>query len=222
MRVALLSGGKDSLYAASRLWPPDVGLVLVYEFPEPSPHLLNLGATLSTLGLTGIPVVVARLPRGREPQETVRVLRLLGATEIIAGDVFVEDHLRYMERIAGEAGAVLREPLWGMDTLELLHKIVEWGVEALVTGVRGVPRRILGMRLDRETVWALEEEARRHGFDPLGENGEYHTLVLNSPLHSEPLTYRVLGEVRSGRVEALLVAAPDPGGVEPYKGGDGV
>lgn len=211
MRVALLSGGKDSLYAASRYWPPDFGLMLVYQFPEPSPHLLNLGASLATLGLTGIPVVVARLPRGREPQETVRVLRMLGATEVIAGDVYVEDHLRYMERIAGEAGATLREPLWGMDTLELLHEIVEWGVETLVTGVRGIPEKLLGMKLDRGSVWVLEEEAKRHGFDPLGENGEYHTLVLNSPLHSEPLTYRILGRLEAGRVKALLVVAPDPG-----------
>ncbi len=209
VRVALLSGGKDSFYAATRLWPPDVGLMLVYEFPEPSPHLVNLGASIATLGLAGIPVVVARLPKGREPVETVRILRLLGATEIVAGDVFVEDHLRYMERIASEAGATLREPLWGMDTGELLHRIVEYGIEALVTGVRvrsGAPESLLGLRLDRETVHIVEEEARRRGFDPLGENGEYHTLLINSPHHERPLNYRILERLSSGGVSLLRVA----------------
>jgi diphthine-ammonia ligase len=211
-RVALLSGGKDSLYAASKLWPPDLGLVLVYRFPEPSPHLVNLGATLKTLTLTGVPVVVARLPRGREFEETVRVLRLLGASELVAGDVFVEDHLRYMERVASEAGATLREPLWGMDTGELLHEIVEYGIEAVLIGLRGLPRSLLGMKLNRQTVWILEEEARRHGADPLGENGEYHTLVVDSPHHSELLRVGVLRSLRVGSVDLLIVEAEAPGG----------
>jgi len=212
VRVALLSGGKDSLYAASRHWPPDVGLVLVYRFPEPSPHLANLGASIETLTLTGVPVVVARLPPGGGFEETVRVLRLLGATELVAGDVFVEDHLRYMERVAGEAGAKLREPLWGMDTLELLYKIVEYGIESLVIGVRGLPRSLLGLRLSRATVDLVAEEARRLGADPLGENGEYHTLVLDSPLHSRPLRVRTTRALRVGETD-LLIVTPDPRGL---------
>ncbi len=207
MRVALLSGGKDSLYAATRLWPPDLGLVLVYRFPEPSPHLANLGATVKTLTLTGIPVLVARLPRGREFEETVRVLRLVRASEIVAGDVFVEDHLRYMERLAGEAGATLREPLWGMDTTELLYRIVEYGIEAVITGLRGLPRSLLGVRLNRETAPLVEEEARRLGADPLGENGEYHTLVTKSPHHSEELRVKPVRSLRIGTVDLLLVSA---------------
>ena len=41
----------------------------------------------------------------------MKLLQRLGADEIVAGDVYVEDHLRYMESVAAEAGARLREPL---------------------------------------------------------------------------------------------------------------
>jgi uncharacterized protein (TIGR00290 family) len=189
-----------------KLWPPDYGLLLVYKFPEPSPHLVNLGKSVETITLTGVPVVVARLPRGREMEETVRVLRALGADEIVAGDVYIEDHLRYMERVAAEAGATLREPLWGRDPEELLYEIVGSGVRAMVIGVRGAPRRLLGAELTPQSVHDIVEEARRQGWDPLGERGEYHTIVLDSPVHSERLRVEVAGRLSAGSVEILRLA----------------
>ena len=206
MRVALLSGGKDSLYAAMHYWPPDVGLVLHYKFPEPNPHLENLGKTVETITLTGVPVVVARLPKGREFETTASLLKKLGARELVAGDVYIEDHLRYMERLADTVGAKLREPLWGLDPEELVYKMVETGIKALVIGVRGEARRILGMELNPATVDSLVEEARRGGWDPLGEKGEYHTIVLESPVHFERLRYEIVGRVNIGGVGYLKLS----------------
>ncbi len=202
-RVALLSGGKDSLYAATRYWPPDYGLLLVYDSPLPNPHLENLGKTVETLLLAGIKVVVAKLPRGREYAETVRVLKSLGTDTLVAGDVYIEDHLKYWERVAGEAGAELREPLWGMDPRELLYRIVEEGFEALVIGVRNELLPWLGRVLGRETVEAFAEYVEDKGFDPLGERGEYHTLVLESPVHASRLTPRTV-EVKASENYWLL------------------
>lgn len=202
-RVALLSGGKDSFYAALHYWPPDYGLILHYSFPEPSPHLVNLGKSVETLLLAGVRVVVARLPRGREREETVRILRGLGASEIVAGDVYIEDHLRYMESVASEAGAKLREPLWGRDPIDVVHGIVEAGLEATVIGVRGPWRGLLGFRIRRDTVDGLIGMAKRWGFDPLGERGEYHTILEYSPRHSERLKFGVAGRVEQGNVVIL-------------------
>ncbi len=208
-RVALLSGGKDSLYAAMHYWPPDYGLVFIYDFPEPSPHLVNLGVSLETLTLTGIPVVVARLRRGREREDTVRVLERLEASEVVAGDVYIEDHLKYMERVAAEAGAKLREPLWGRDPEELAFEVFERGFRALVIGVHGKLLQWLGEVIDSQNIASLVEEARRHGLDPLGERGEYHTLVLESPVHQAPLADPVRVEVENhGRLWILRLASP--------------
>ena len=190
-RVAFLSGGKDSLYAALQRWPIDYGVILVYEFPRPSPHLVNLGKSVETLLLTGISVVVERLPRGREKEETIRLLRRLGASEIVAGDVYVEDHLRYMEGVAGEVGAKLYEPLWGMDPEELLYREMEAGIASLVTGADERLSNWVGRLLSKDNAGELASEAKRLGLDPLGEQGEYHTLVVNSPVHARRLSYRV-------------------------------
>lgn len=208
-RVAMLSGGKDSLYAAMHYWPPDYGLVLVYEFPTPSPHLVNIGVTVETLTLTGIPVVVARLRRGREREETVRILRSLGASEVVAGDVYIEDHLRYMERVASEAGATLREPLWGRDPEELVFEIFSRGFKALVIGVHSGLLQWLGEKLDSGNIASFVEDAKGKGLDPLGEHGEYHTLVLESPVHQEPLPDPVRVDVEAhGDTWILRLASP--------------
>ncbi len=191
-RIAFLSGGKDSLYAATRYWPPDFGLFLVYEFPVPSPHIVNLGKSVETILLAGIPVVVARLNKSRERDETIRILRKLRATEIIAGDVYIEDHLKYMSEIAVEAGAELREPLWGRNPEELLREIMGQGFEALITGIKGCMKDWIGETLNKATVEDFVKDAHKCGYDPLGERGEYHTLIIKSPYHKSALTYKAL------------------------------
>lgn len=189
----MLSGGKDSLYAAYRLWPVDMGVILVYEFPRPSPHLMNLGKSVETLLKAGIPVVVARLSKGREREETVRLMRSLGVDEVVAGDVYVEDHLKYMESVARDSGATLREPLWGLDPEDLAHRIFDEGFETLIIGgVKGL-RRWVGREGNSLNAEEFINDVKELGLDPLGERGEYHTLVVNSPLHRSKLTYDVLG-----------------------------
>jgi len=197
-RIALLSGGKDSLYAASKFWPPDLGLILVYEFPVPSPHLLNLGKSIETILLTSLNVVVTRLTKGKEREETIGILKRLNATEIIAGDVYVEDHLKYMENIAKEVGATLREPLWGRDPEELVYEIIDkWEVNALITGIKGCMKDWIGKVLSKDTVDSFVLDAKKCDYDPLGERGEYHTLVLRSPLHRSNLSYEIAKSIRT-------------------------
>ncbi|MEM3999015.1 MAG: ATPase, partial [Ignisphaera sp.] len=190
---AFLSGGKDSYYAIYRSGiQVDIGLVLVYDFPRPSPHLVNLGKTVETILLMGIPVAVVKLGKGREFVETVGFLRSLGVDTLIAGDVYIEDHLRYMENIAKEVGAALVEPLWGMDPEDLLYKEIEDGLKPMVIGCVNGLGKWLGVVLDRDNVYAFAENAKSIGVDPLGEKGEYHTIVLSGPLHKASLSYKIV------------------------------
>ena len=78
MKIAMFSGGKDSLYASIRAGPIDAYVVLVYSFPISSPHLVNLGPSVQTGLLTRKPVFIKRLTKGKEFSETVEFLRFLG------------------------------------------------------------------------------------------------------------------------------------------------
>jgi len=205
LRVALFSGGKESFYASVLAGPVDAYVVFIYEFPEPSPHLINLSLSIESGTSTGLPVIVKSLSRGREFIESVEFLKSLGTNVIVAGDVYVEEHLRYMERLASEVGAELKEPLWGLDPEEVLAKEVEYGIEALVTGVRESASELLGKLISRETHEELLDLIRKLGIDPIGERGEYHTLVINSPKHLRRVRYRVLNTFRRGGVEVLIL-----------------
>ncbi|MEM0026691.1 MAG: ATPase [Ignisphaera sp.] len=191
--MAFLSGGKDSYYAVYRsAIRIDMGLVLVYDFPRPSPHLVNLGKTVETILLMGVPAAVVRLDKGREFVETVDFLRSVGADAIIAGDVYIDDHLKYMERLAKEVGATLIEPLWGVDPEDLLYKEIEAGLKPLVIGCVEGLGKWLGTVLNQDNVYAFAENAKSIGVDPLGEKGEYHTIVLSGPLHKAGLSYKIV------------------------------
>jgi diphthamide synthase (EF-2-diphthine--ammonia ligase) len=48
----------------------------------------------------------------------------------------------------------------------------------------------LGIEIHRDRVVTFAEYCKSVGIDPLGERGEYHTLVLTSPLHKDEVMYR--------------------------------
>mgnify|MGYP001772593890 CR=1 FL=1 len=174
LKVAMYSGGKESVYAALLEWPVDLFLFLVYDFPRPSPHIVNIGPAIR-FGSLLAPVLVKKLTRGRELEEKAELLRRLGVSVIVAGDVDVEEHLKYMEKLAALAGASLKEPLWGMDHEELLHREVE-ELEFLVIGASR--RELLCRRVDGRNAGEFAALAKSLGVDVLGERGEYHSQVV--------------------------------------------
>jgi diphthamide synthase (EF-2-diphthine--ammonia ligase) len=58
------------------------------------------------------------------------------------------------------------------------------GIETIIVSCNTVMgERFLGQRLTASLVGELEAL----GVDPCGENGEFHTLVLNCPLFNNPI-----------------------------------
>lgn len=199
MKIAMFSGGKDSLYASIKGGPIDAYIILVYNFPIPSPHLVNLSLSIQTGLLTGKPIFIKRLTRGKEFHETVEFLKFLGVDTIVAGDVHVEEHLKYMERLASEVGASLKEPLWGMDPLEVFYEEVKYGIESRIIGVIHDLKDILGKVINRDSCEEIVKYIIEHKTDALGERGEYHTLVEYSPIHHDKLRYRVVRRISTNR-----------------------
>lgn len=192
LKAALFSGGKDSTYAALLEWPVDLFVTFVYEFPRPSPHLLNMAKLVELANAVGVPLVVQRVHKGRELEEEAALLRRLGVSTVVAGDQAVEEHLKYMERLAAEAGARLREPLWGLDPAEVLAKELE-EVEFLVIGAGRSASEIVCERVDRRSGPRFLERLRALGVDPIGERGEYHSLVVEIKRLPAAIGYRCAG-----------------------------
>ena len=185
--AVLFSGGKDSLYALAQA--RDAGIQvseLVYAIttaPLPhNAHLANLPLLAEALGL---PLTVIALERGREQASLTEGLRRLDVPVLISGNLFLQDIHDWYESACAAANVALQEPLWGRETQSLLREEVTWGLRALIIGLdeQQMPVHWLGKELGESTLETFLLESQHHGFDPCGEKGEFHTLVLHSPLH---------------------------------------
>ena len=126
-----------------------------------------------------------------------------GITDIVFGDLFLEDVRRYREKLLGGTGIRPVFPLWGRDTRELAREMIAGGLEAAVVCLdpRTLPRGFAGRRFDAGFLEDLPA-----GIDPCGENGEFHTCVTAGPMFDTPLALRS-GEIveREGFVFADLL-----------------
>lgn len=194
------SGGKDSymaLHLAREMgFEIEYGIHMIVEnrvsYHGPRELIMVQQAALGMMG------IFTRTTWEKYEEDFKKVLESLrrgGVETVIFGDVFIESHREWVERVCREAGLEAVEPLWGINTGDLVRKAVDLGVRAMI--IRTIDReplaKYIGRVLDRETIEGLIES----GIDPAGEHGEYHTIVLDAPL------FRIGVEVLEGRVETV-------------------
>ncbi len=136
-------------------------------------------------------------------REAVAAAVRAGVTHVAFGDLFLEEVRAYREEQLAGTGLDPLFPLWGEDTARLARRIVDSGVEAVITCLdpRKLPRSLAGLPFDHALLDGLPD-----GVDPCGENGEFHTCVLAGPMLRERIRARP-GEVveRDGFLFADLV-----------------
>jgi len=107
----------------------------------------------------------------------------------VFGDIDIDANRKWEEDAAIAAGIVAVLPLWKQNRHDLVYQMIECGIEAIIVSCnRKLGKDFLGKSIDAETVIALEYA----GVDVCGENGEYHTLVVNSPFFASPVEYQIV------------------------------
>jgi uncharacterized protein (TIGR00290 family) len=116
-------------------------------------------------------------------REVMHELREKGVEGLVVGDMAVDGHRQWVESMCGEFGFMPLLPLWGRDPADVLDEFVAEGFEAVTVCVKGefLGDAWLGRRIDREFKAELQD-AGRPAVDVCGENGEYHTFVVDGPL----------------------------------------
>ena len=115
---------------------------------------------------------------------------------LVAGDIFVEAHVLGLKDVCSKVGLELLEPLYRRDTSEVFDEIFSLGFKALITGVnlKYLGEEWLGFIISKETSASFLSKIG--SADPLGENGEFHTLVLDCPLYAK--SFKVKSVERKG------------------------
>ena len=185
--VGLFSGGKDSLYAVHLAEKQGITvdhlITLLPTLPWPSPHSENIEALKILAKSMKKHLTIVDF---QKENAFIEALKSLEVDALVAGDINVEAHLSGLKDVCSKTDLELLEPIYGRDTSELFHEIFGLGFKALITGVNleNLGEEWLGFTISKET--SGEFLSKIGNADPLGENGEFHTLVLECPLYSKP------------------------------------
>ena len=105
-------------------------------------------------------------------------LKADGIRHMVFGDLFLEDIRAYRDARLASVGMEAVYPLWRVPTDRLARNMMEAGVEAYVATVdlSKLDAAFAGRRWDAGFLADLPG-----GIDPCGENGEFHTCVVDGP-----------------------------------------
>ena len=204
--VSSWSGGKDSCFACYKAIQDGYKIT----------HLLNFISRESQRGCfhglesdllklqaerIGIPIVQKEVSSDmknyeQEFKEAVLELKAKGAEAMVFGDIYLLEHESWIDRVCGEINIPNVQPLWNVPTLKLMDEFIALGFKAVIVSCKAdvLGSEFLGRHIDKDLIQQFEAM----GICPCGENGEFHTLVVDGPFFKKPIeileTRKVLKE----------------------------
>ena len=187
------SGGKDSCLALHRACKDGAEAVCLLTMISEDgirsrSHGLRREVLEAQAAAIGIPMLM-RCAAWDEYEsvfiEALRKIHTQGVNIGVFGDIDFPPHLEWEEKVCAKTGMTACLPLWGSSREKLIDEFLSLGYKALIVTVdeKKLDRKFLGRMISRELIG----EFRKMGIDPCGENGEYHTLVVDGPVFSSPL-----------------------------------
>jgi uncharacterized protein (TIGR00290 family) len=217
--VVLWTGGKDSALALEEVRRKGVGTRELVTFVPPRAtfraHPLSLMRAQSVS--LGIPHRRIRIcpPFRLSYEVAIRRLREEGITTLVTGDIApVEGYPNWLVERARPAGVKVERPLWGRDRTALLKRMLSLRFRPVFTAVRCPPFSPdwVGRPLDAKSVDDLRALASSTPFDICGEQGEYHTMVLDGPGFRTPVLLPDFTTARHGGLHCLSLREPRSSG----------
>jgi len=223
--ASLFSGGKDSSWALYRALEDGLNVTrLVTVHPGDDSYMYHVPATnLAALAAESIGIDLLEVDPGDlgaeaatdsaaqgdaelEPLEAA-LCELAGEIDLVgvtAGAVESEFQTSRIEAMCERLGIDLYAPLWQRDPVTLAEEMLDAGFEILIVQVAaaGLDESWLGRRLDADALDELVALNERYGVHPLGEGGEFETLVTDGPHMDRPieLEYETVWEGTRGHI----------------------
>jgi uncharacterized protein (TIGR00290 family) len=194
--AVLWTGGKDSALALYEARCAGYFIDRLVTFAPSNPDFLAhpialMRAQAHAMGLPHEIVEIGPDARAGYRSAIARLRQQHGIAVLITGDIdLVEGMPNFVRECSRGLDVDVFMPLWQRNRSELMRKLVDLDFEVIFTLVKQPWFTIdwLGRRIGVECLQALEELRQATGIDICGENGEYHTMVLNAPMFGERLS----------------------------------
>lgn len=214
MRVAVLwSGGKESSLACHKVMAQGHDVVTLVTFilndwPSLCHPLSMMSLQSEALGIPHVALKVEEPYKETYRQSISSLVRTEEIQGIVTGDIWIEEHRRWMEDVCEGLGIHVIMPLWNENTHDILDAVVSNEFRPVFTCVKEpwFDADWLGRQLDSQRVEALKSLHDRFGIDVCGEKGEYHTMVLDGPIFKRSIR---IEEFTVKRKNTVLLMSPD-------------
>ena len=148
-------------------------------------HGIKAGVLALQAEAIGIPLIQLKTSWENYEENFKKVVKELkdkGIEGGVFGDMDLEEHREWVERVCGEVGIKAFLPLWGTKPEKLIDEFLKLKFKATVIATK-LEEDLLGKVLDK----ALVRRIVRLGSHPCGESGEYHTFVTAGPIFRRAL-----------------------------------
>jgi uncharacterized protein (TIGR00290 family) len=190
MVVSSWSGGKDSCLACYKAMKSGLQVKYLLNFISKEykrccfhgieANLLNLQAKLIGIPLVQKEVSPDMKEYEKEFKQAVSELKVKGIRKMVFGDVYLEEHKCWVERVCRDLEIRPIEPLWGISPDKIVEDFIKLGFKAIIVSCKAqtLGKEFIGRYVDRDFLRELKEKQ----ICPCGENGEFHTFVVDGPL----------------------------------------
>ncbi len=187
------SGGKDSCYALMKVLRDEHELkALVNMMNENGKISRSHGLPLSVLQQQAtamqVPLYVQPTSWNEYQLHFVQTLQKIKQDHkveaMVFGDIDLQEHRNWEEMVCQKAGLNALLPLWKQDRKKLVMEMLDAGIKSMIVSCNStMGEKFLGRMITPNLVAELEAI----GVDVCGENGEFHTVVINCPLFNKEI-----------------------------------
>ncbi|WP_276704167.1 MULTISPECIES: diphthine--ammonia ligase [Romboutsia] len=200
--IMSFSGGKDSILALYRMikkgYEPIALLTTVKKNQEKSwTHGLGKEFLHRISKSLDIPLLLVECDVNeyeRKFEEALIKAKDMGATMCVFGDIDIELHKKWDVDRCKNAGIKAELPLWQQNREDLVYEFIDSGFTTVINKVnlKYMGIEFLGKELNREII----DDIKSTGSDACGENGEYHTFVVDGPLFKNRIDFTNEGIIK--------------------------
>ena len=190
------SGGKDSCLALDRALMDGfevTHLLTMFDDRENQSrsHAVRLEVMRAQADSLGIELIAPRASWQNYERvfiETICELKEKGCEHGVFGDIDLQAHRDWEEKVCGAADITAVLPLWNENRLDLVNEFIERGFSSVVICVneKFLPKEFCGRVFDKNFVADLPASV-----DACGENGEFHTFAFDGRLFENPVPYKI-------------------------------
>jgi len=193
--ISSWSGGKDSCLALFKAIQQGYEISVLLNFiSEEYKRCCFHGISNELMNLQSeaiqIPIVQKSVPADMKGYETqfkiaVNELKKKKIQGMIFGDIYLREHISWVDRVCNDMDISPIEPLWGLSAEKVIKEFVDTGFKAIVISAKAdlFEEDFLG----REINYDLIKEIKKKNICCCGENGEFHTFVYDGPIFKKKI-----------------------------------